>query len=114
MPWTVATAGLAAVVLLAFPHAKDFLGFGPSRKIAMRGSESSGAQLQSHGLANASEDLNHDGKVDILDAFMLARKLQGGRISDPHLDMNGDGVVDHRDIEAIVAHAVSLANGGRS
>jgi|ERR1051326_532494 hypothetical protein len=117
MPWSVATAGLAAAVLLAYPHAKDFLGFGGSRKTVSRGwqsTESSGTQSQGHGLANVTEDLNHDGKVDILDAFVLARKLQGIRISDPRLDVNGDGVVDRRDIETIAAHAVSLNRGGRS
>jgi len=117
MPWTVATTGFGAAVLLAYPYAKNFLGLGQSRKAATRGWASTGNsnfQPQSHGLAAVSEDLNHDGKVDILDAFMLARKLQGPPISDPHLDVNADGVIDHRDIEAIAAHAVSLGKGGRS
>jgi hypothetical protein len=117
MPWTVATAGLAAAALLAYPHAKNFLGLGESRKVATRSSAStdnSGIQPQSHALAQAQEDLNGDGKVDILDAFMLARKLQDAHVSDPHLDVNGDGVFDQRDVEAIASHAVSLAKGGRS
>jgi hypothetical protein len=117
MPWTVATAGFAAVVLLAYPYAKTFLGLGQSKKAATRewaSTGNSGIQPQSHGLPAVSEDLNHDGKVDILDAFMLARKLQGPPISDPHLDVNADGVINHRDIEAIAAHAVSLGKGGRS
>ena len=115
MPWTVAGAAVAVAVLLVSPYAKDFLRFGPSRKTASRGwQNNSGTQSQSQGLASASEDLNHDGKVDILDALMLARKLQGAHIFDPHLDVNGDGIIDHRDVEAIAAHAVSLGKGGRS
>src|SRR5882724_3654871 len=30
MPWTVATAGFVAAVLVAYPYAKDLLGFGNS------------------------------------------------------------------------------------
>lgn len=117
IPWTVATAGLAAAVLLAYPHATQFLGFGQSKKVVRRGSENpidSSIQPQTKGLAYVREDLNRDGKVDILDAFMLARKLQGAPSSDPRLDINGDGVIDRRDVETIAAHAVSLEKGGRS
>ena len=62
----------------------------------------------------AREDLNHDGRVDILDAFQLARELQAGRKPAPGMDLNGDGVVDQRDVETIAVHAVSLKKGGRS
>jgi hypothetical protein len=60
------------------------------------------------------EDLNHDGRVDILDAFALARQLKSGASPDRHLDINGDGVVDERDVAAIAAQAVKLEKGGRS
>jgi Dockerin type I domain len=59
----------------------------------------------------AREDLNHDGKVDILDAFQLARELQGGTKRAAGLDLNGDGVVDQRDVEIIARHAVRLEKG---
>jgi Dockerin type I domain len=62
----------------------------------------------------AREDLNHDGRVDILDAFQLARQLETGPKPAPALDLNGDGVVDRRDAEIIVAHAVTMRQGGRS
>ncbi len=115
LPWTVVSAGLAAAVLLAYPYTKEFLGLGPSRKTASRGwDRHTGTQWQSHGLVDTNEDVNQDGKVDILDAFMLARKLQDSPIFDPHLDMNGDGLIDHRDVEAIAARAVSLNKGNRS
>lgn len=64
--------------------------------------------------AYAREDLNRDGRVDILDAFLLARQLQSGDNPRPSLDLNGDGVVDHRDAESIAAQAVKLEKGGRS
>jgi hypothetical protein len=62
----------------------------------------------------AREDINHDGKVDILDAFALARQLKAGSNPSPQLDVNGDGVVDERDVDSIAAQAVSLGKGGRS
>ena len=65
-------------------------------------------------LASAREDLNHDGRVDILDAFALARQVRDGKPAPAALDLNGDGVVDRRDAEIIAAHAVKLEKGGRS
>ena len=56
----------------------------------------------------AREDLNHDGKVDILDAFALARKIESSQRLPAALDLNGDGVVDARDVALIAAHAVKL------
>jgi hypothetical protein len=62
----------------------------------------------------AQRDLNHDGRVDILDAFALATQLKQGGARDLRLDVNGDGVVDDRDVATIAARAVKLEPGGRS
>ena len=62
----------------------------------------------------AREDLNHDGHVDILDAFQLDREAQSGAKPAVAIDLNHDGVVDRRDAELIAAHAVKLEKGGRS
>ena len=61
----------------------------------------------------AREDLNHDKRVDILDAFQLARELRDGKaqIGD---DFNGDGKVDAADVDLLAKRAVSLEKGGRS
>lgn len=56
----------------------------------------------------AREDLNHDGKVDILDSFKLARDLKSGKRLPASYDVNGDGVVDERDVLLIATHAVQL------
>ena len=61
----------------------------------------------------ASADLNHDGQVDILDAFQLERDLQA-RKKAVGPDVNGDGVVDGKDVTALAAKAVALPKGGRS
>jgi len=60
----------------------------------------------------AREDINHDGRVDILDAFQFARELQSGRKD--AADVNGDGVADQRDVDLIATRAVKLEKGGRS
>lgn len=62
----------------------------------------------------AREDLNHDGNVDILDAFQLARELKRGGTANPARDFNGDGKVDAADVDFLAARAVSLGKGGPS
>jgi hypothetical protein len=66
------------------------------------------------GPAFAGSDLNRDGQVDILDAFSLARQLKQGGARGAQLDVNGDGVVDERDVSALAARAVRLERGGHS
>ena len=66
----------------------------------------------SGGKSFAREDINRDGRVDILDAFALARKIETGGTLDPRWDINGDGRIDRVDVKAIAARAVSLAQAG--
>ncbi|HMP81641.1 MAG TPA: dockerin type I domain-containing protein [Verrucomicrobiota bacterium] len=73
-----------------------------------------GTQRRESPLAIAREDINGDGRVDILDAFQFARELRDGRQPGADLDLNLDGVVDERDADVIAAHAVKLEKGGRS
>jgi len=61
--------------------------------------------------AFAREDLDRNGRVDMLDAFALARKLKAGSVSDRMFDLNGDGVIDQRDIDSIAAYAVKVHKG---
>lgn len=66
------------------------------------------------GRAFVREDVNQDKRVDILDAFQLARQLDSGAKPLPNYDVTGDGVVDRRDVEFIAARAVKLEKGRRS
>ena len=63
-------------------------------------------------VATGPGDINGDGRIDMLDAYLLARHIKDGDQLDPRWDMNGDGVVDQRDVDAIAAIAVSLGKGG--
>lgn len=59
-------------------------------------------------------DVNHDGRVDILDAYVVAKAISGGGKLDPAWDVNHDGVVDQKDVDWIAAAAVNVtgnANG---
>jgi hypothetical protein len=62
----------------------------------------------------AREDLNHDGNVDILDAFALAKKVEAGSAFDANSDLNGDGKVDRQDVATLAAQAVRLEKDGHS
>jgi hypothetical protein len=60
----------------------------------------------------AQGDLNHDGQVDILDAFQLARELRQGGVL-PQADFNHDGKTDGGDVELLAQQAVGVGKGGR-
>lgn len=62
-------------------------------------------------LAQAA-DVNHDGRVDILDAYVVARHIARHEPLDPAWDVNGDGVVDQKDVDLIAHMAVQTTGGG--
>ena len=71
---------------------------------------SSNTAPQQTTLAATPSDLDHNGRVDILDAFHLARQLDADIV--PTLgDINSDGRIDRTDVEAIAMKAVSLPQG---
>jgi hypothetical protein len=51
-------------------------------------------------------DVDQSGRVDILDAFALARRIQQGTAGG--FDLNRDGVVDKLDVDLVAAQAVRL------
>jgi len=55
-------------------------------------------------------DINGDGRVDILDAFALAKQIELANALKPEWDFNHDGVVDRKDAEAIARAAVKLSD----
>jgi hypothetical protein len=55
------------------------------------------------------EDINGDGRVDILDAFALARGLDQATVRQP--DLNDDGRVDRRDVDWLAGRVVQLDKG---
>lgn len=51
------------------------------------------------------------GRVTILDAFRLAREIEGGARPAREWDVNGDGFVDRRDVDTLAMQAVSVSKG---
>ena len=98
--WAVSAAAVAAVVVFAFVHNYDGGGGHiDSEKVAMVDMEA------------IKEDIDRNGRVDILDAFVLARRVEGSEGVDLQWDINGDGVVDGKDIDAVAARAVRINKG---
>ena len=57
------------------------------------------------------KDVNRDGAVDILDAFKLARHIESAESPKQGWDMNGDGVVDQKDVDTVAMVAVNMKEG---
>ena len=56
-------------------------------------------------------DVDGNGRVDVVDAFLLARRIADGAPL-PAADLNGDGNTDALDVEVIAMIAVSLEEAG--
>jgi len=56
-------------------------------------------------------DIDGDGRVDILDAFALARRLKAREALDAACDINGDGAVNRADVDTVATAAVRLNRG---
>ena len=106
-PWAAAAASLMLLLFLTLPGEKHT---SPSalakasvsaEEVALKQKPSSPATMISR------KDINKDGQVDILDAFMLASRIQTGAIEE-NWDINGDGQVNQADVEEISAFAVKL------
>lgn len=69
--------------------------------------------------ASVKGDVNGDGRVDVLDAFLVARAVDRHQPTQPTWDLTGDGVVDRADADRIAALAVQVSGpatsaGGRA
>jgi len=58
-------------------------------------------------------DFDRNGRVDILDAFKLARRIELASSNSADLDINGDGLVNHDDVDMVALAAVSLTPAKR-
>ncbi|MHC4909917.1 MAG: dockerin type I domain-containing protein [Planctomycetota bacterium] len=56
-------------------------------------------------------DVDGSGRVDMLDAFAIARSVAASEFLAAH-DVNGDGVIDDRDVQHVARLAVDLGDLG--
>ena len=96
-------AAAAAVVLVAVRFAGP--GAGESQNPVARQPHAAPVAV-----AQVPEDVDRSGRVDILDAFVVARlvDLQGQLDNRPY-DVNGDGTVDQADVDRIATAAVDTS-----
>jgi len=93
--WKAAAA--AAVVVLAF---------------SLNLTNKPGPTVRYSGLTKAGAvDFDRNGRVDILDAFKLARQIELASDSGANLDINGDGLVNRGDVDTVALAAVRLDKG---
>ena len=97
----LASAAAAAAVILA-------LRINPDRPAAPAASSSALSPQSSVLPSPRREDLDRNGRIDILDAFALARRLEKSASPNPAWDMNGDGVIDRKDVDVIAMAAVNV------
>ena len=56
-------------------------------------------------------DIDRNGRVDILDAFKLARHIESAGQIEAGWDLNGDGLIDRNDVDVVAFAAVRLDKG---
>lgn len=56
-------------------------------------------------------DIDRNGRVDILDAFKLARYVESDERTEKKWDVNGDGLVNSNDVDLVASAAVRLDKG---
>jgi len=66
-------------------------------------------RVESKAVSGSPSDIDGSGTVDIIDAYLLARRLKGGGRLPARWDLNGDGRVDRGDVEALARRAVALS-----
>lgn len=95
LPRVAAAAAAVAVVICVFLFSPE----NTQRKAKMAASDASGA---------VAEDIDGNGRVNVLDAMRFARRLERSEASDGGPDLNEDGRVDRGDVDAVAMAAVSL------
>ena len=125
--WAASIAAAAAVVIFAFvlniarvpttetsrEAAQDM-----ARKYDLYTARKSAPAVVSSVIAKAQVDIDRNGRVDILDAFKLARHVESAERTETNLslrkqgwDINGDGVVNSDDVDLVALSAVRLDKG---
>jgi len=58
-----------------------------------------------------AKDIDRNGRVDILDAFKLAKNIESAGNTQIKWDFNGDGLIDRSDVDVVAFAAVRLDKG---
>ena len=105
---TIAVASVAAIAVVALVG--PFLRALDSAKREATQSARAPVSTQLLNVVPANEDVDGSGKVDILDAFVVAKLIETRKEIDESYDVNGDGKVDQSDVNRIALVAVDASN----
>jgi hypothetical protein len=94
--WVASAAAVAAVIILT-------CSLNLTREPRLRSDNSARVE--------ARADIDRNGRVDILDAFALARHIESTSRPELKLDVNGDGLVNRDDVDLVAFAAVRLDKG---
>jgi hypothetical protein len=84
---------------------------GPGGRSGRAGDAAESPQDCGQAVPPGEADVNGDGRVDIRDALVLARKLRAGGPLEGGWDLSGDGVVDRVDVDRIARLVVAVPGG---
>lgn len=101
--WAAAVLAAAAMVVIAV---RLFVNVPSRQEGGLAAAPGVGSRPQLAQLA----DVNRDNRVNILDAYVVARHIARGEALDPAWDVNGDGVVDQKDVDLIANLAVQASD----
>lgn len=102
--WSSGTIAAAALLFALMPKQPQQSKM--SRSMVADAESSVMQKLSDDGLL--SRDIDRSGRVDILDAFALARRVNSNAQYSSQWDQNGDGQMDQNDVDLIALNAVTL------
>jgi len=95
--WAWRIAAAAAIIIFAF---------------SLNLTKQTGPATDRFSLSKAqATDIDRNGRVDILDAFKLAKQIESAGPAETEWDINGDGLIDRSDVDVVALAAVSLDKG---
>jgi hypothetical protein len=95
--WAWRVAAAAAVIIFAF---------------SLDLTKQTGPTTESFSISKTQAiDIDRNGRVDILDAFKLARHIESADRTETAWDVNGDGQIDRSDVDMVALTAVRLDKG---
>lgn len=106
--WAASVAAAAAVIIFVFMLESTIKEPSPTFDRSMQERD---RILSRAGRVVIQADIDHNGRVDILDAFKLARHIKSADRPDIKLDINGDGLVNRSDVDSVAFAAVRLDKG---
>lgn len=95
--WSWRIAAAAAVIILAF-----------SLELTKQAGPETNSLIKSK---TQAADIDQNGRVDILDAFKLARHIETNGPTEKAWDFNGDGLINRSDVDVVALAAVRLDKG---